>query len=87
MTLLFFNLIFNNYNFKMFDKICKKCGHANNVIEDPVKGQSFCEVHKIVVSDTYIENQVEFNAGGQAMGMLMPKGGVMQPMIRPGGSN
>ena len=71
----------------MFDKICRQCGNADNIVEDPVKGLSFCEIHKVIITDTYIQNQVEFNTAGQAMGTLMPKGGGIQPMIRPGGAN
>lgn len=32
-------------------RICIKCGHANNMIEDPVKGITICEIHKTIIED------------------------------------
>ena len=66
------------------NKKCQKCGHGNNIIEDPVKGYSYCQTCNIMVSDTFIQNDVEFNNGGGMIGTIMPKQGGLQPMIRPG---
>ena len=62
------------------NKKCQKCV----IIDDP-KGFSYCQVCNNMVSDTFIQNTVEFQSGTGAMhGTIMPKNGNIQPMIRPG---
>jgi transcription initiation factor TFIIIB Brf1 subunit/transcription initiation factor TFIIB len=69
----------------MTNKICPECGHNDHVVDDPAGGQSFCDVHKIIIDNTFLQEKLEFNAAGKAMGTLMPKSGGLQPMIRPVG--
>ena len=51
---------------------CKKCGHGNNIVDDPVKGFSYCSCGTMV-SESFIQNDVGFNAGGAMIGTVMPK--------------
>ena len=45
-------------------RICNKCGNADNKMEDPVRGITICAIHKTIIDDSFITNQVEFVAGG-----------------------
>ena len=79
-------LIANSQRQMQNSRSCPSCGHGDHIVDDNVKGMSYCEVHKITISNTIIQNNVEFiGETGKTMGMVMPRYGCMQPMIRQQG--